>query len=113
MRRGEIWWGEQPPPVGRRPFLIVSTDALNDVRNAVIAAPISTRIRGFWTEVSLGLNEGLPRECVATLAGLMSVRKTDMFTLVGQVDAAKMLQVETALRRVFEIDDVASPHGTP
>jgi|GEM_PF-6990529 len=43
----------------------------------------------------------------------MSVRKTDMFTLVGQVDAAKMLQVETALRRVFEIDDVASPHGTP
>lgn len=28
MRRGEVWWAEQPEPVGRRPVLLDQKDGL-------------------------------------------------------------------------------------
>ncbi len=105
MRRGEVWWGEAPAPVGRRPFLIVSRDDLNEVRGRVVVAVVTARIRGLPTEVALGADEGLPRECVVNLGDLAVITKADLFTLAGRIDAAKLRQVEDALRLVLALDD--------
>lgn len=45
MRRGEIWWAEIPALVGRRPVVLLSRNEAYAVRDLVIVALITSRIR--------------------------------------------------------------------
>lgn len=38
MKRGEVWWAQQPEPVGKRPVVLLSRDEPYKVRNAVTVA---------------------------------------------------------------------------
>ena len=58
VTRGSIWWAETPDAKGR-PFLVVSRDAANEVMARVLVAPITARIRGAPSELSVGADEGL------------------------------------------------------
>ena len=41
MRRAEVWWAELPPPVGPRPVVVLTRDAVCDTIGAVVAALIT------------------------------------------------------------------------
>ena len=66
MRRGEVWWVEQPE-IGRRPYLVLARDAAITVLNAVVSVPATRTVRGIPTEVAIGPEEGMPEPCVLTL----------------------------------------------
>lgn len=53
MRRGEVWWTEQPQPIGRRPVVLLSRDEAYAVRNAVTVAQVTTTIRDIPMEVRI------------------------------------------------------------
>ncbi len=55
MKRGEIWWAELAPPAGRRPVLLLSRNEAYAVRELVMVAPLTTRIRGIPSEVSFAM----------------------------------------------------------
>lgn len=85
MRRGEVWWYEDPR-AGRRPFLILTRDAAISVLNQVLAVPATRTIRGIPTEVPLGPDDGMPAECVLTLDSLTVIRPalcTERITVLG------------------------------
>lgn len=82
VRRGEVWWGEAPDEKGR-PFLIVSRDAANEVMQRVLVVPVTRRIRGLPSEVSLGAAEGLPVESVATFDNLRPFPKAMLVRRLG------------------------------
>jgi mRNA interferase MazF len=85
VRRGEVWWYEDPR-AGRRPFLILSRDAAIPVLNQVLAVPATRTIRGIPTEVPLGREDGMPTECVLTLDNLTVIRPalcTQQVTVLG------------------------------
>lgn len=63
VRRGEVWWAEHPE-WGRRPALVMTREAAIDSLNEVFVVLATTRIRGILTEVELGSEDGMPRECV-------------------------------------------------
>ena len=67
MRRGEVWWAEMGKPSRRRPVVLLSRNEAYGVRSLVIAAPVTTRVRGIPSEVPLGAADGMPRDCVADL----------------------------------------------
>ena len=67
MRKGEIWWANLPPPVGKRPVVLLSRNEAYAVRNAVTVAEVTSTIRGIPVEVPLGPEDGLPKKCVANL----------------------------------------------
>ncbi len=69
VARGEVWWGETPEEKGR-PFLVVSRDSANAVMQRVLVAPVTRRLRGLPSELTLGLAEGLPVESVASFDNL-------------------------------------------
>ncbi len=104
MRRGEVWWGEAAPPVGARPFLVVSRDILNQVRDTVIVSPVTSRIRRVPTEVMLGTAEGLPRPSVANLNTLMTLKQHQFTRLAGSLAPARIEEVNTALRWALDLD---------
>ncbi len=54
MRRGEVWWAELPQPIGRRPAVLLSSDAAYRARTSVTVAIITRTIRSIPVEVLLG-----------------------------------------------------------
>ena len=97
MRRGEIWWGELPERK-RRPYLILTRDAAIEALTSVVVAPVTGTIRSIPTEVRLGLDEGLPRPCVAALDSLESLPKWALRDRVGAVSDRRLEEVCLALR---------------
>jgi mRNA interferase MazF len=101
MRRGEVWWAQVDK---RRPVVLVSREEAYDVRALVIAAPVTTTVRGFSVEVKLGRREGLARECVVNCDWLVTLAKTDLLERAGTLSAAKLRQLDAALRFALGLD---------
>src|SRR3989338_6705535 len=98
MRRGEVWWAEQPEPIGRRPVLLLSRNEAYQVRNAVTVAQITTTIRRIPVEVSLVKSEGLPQECVVNLDTVATIPKNYLRERLSALNTAKMDQVNRSLK---------------
>lgn len=82
--RGELWWGEAPDESGR-PFLVVSRDAAIAVMQRVLVAPVTSTVRGVPSELTLGREEGLPHESVASFDNLRPFPKAMLVRRLGAV----------------------------
>ncbi|HZJ52132.1 MAG TPA: type II toxin-antitoxin system PemK/MazF family toxin [Actinomycetota bacterium] len=100
-RRAEVWWGELPE-VGRRPFLVMTRNAAIPVLNAVLAAPVSRTVRGIPTEVRLGLEDGMPVECAASLDTLRVVSKAHLVERACVLSPGRMAEACSALRTAVD-----------
>lgn len=96
MRRGEIWWVEDPPS-GRRPFVVLTRDAAIEVLTAVIAVPATRTIRGIATEVRLDQADGMPDECVLSLDNASVLPKECFTERIARLGPERMAQVCAAL----------------
>ena len=97
MKRGEIWWAELAPPAGRRPVLLLSRNEAYAVRELVMVAPLTTRIRSIPSEVLLGDEEGVPRACVVNLDTITTIAKASLSERLTTLSADKLKEVEEAL----------------
>lgn len=98
MRRGEVWWAELPAPAGRRPVVLLSRDEAYSVRELVIVAPLTTRIRRIPTEVALTRADGVPRRCVVNLDTITTIPKQTLTRRLTALEPKKLAAVERALR---------------
>jgi mRNA interferase MazF len=98
VKRGEIWWAELEPPAGRRPVLLLSRDEAYSVRDLVIVAPVTTRIRHIPSEVPLGPEDGLPKSCVVNLDTITTIAKAGLRERLTTLSADKRRAVDGALR---------------
>jgi len=97
VKRGEVWWAELPPPAGRRPVLLLSRDEAYAVRELVTVAPVTTRMRRIPSEVSLGLEDGLPKPCVVNLDTITTIARASLRERLTVLTAEKQKAVEDAL----------------
>jgi len=97
VKRGEIWWAELAPPAGRRPVLLLSRKEAYAVRELVMVAPLTTRIRGIPSEVSLGPEDGASRACVVNLDTITTIAKASLRERLTTLSAEKLKAVEEAL----------------
>ena len=103
MRRGEVWWGQLPAPIGRRPVIPLSRDSAYRVRAAVTVAPVTRTIRNIPVEVALDESDGLPSRCVANLDDIATIPKTLIKRRIAVLSAEKMLEVEAAIRFALDL----------
>ncbi|MGH9578127.1 MAG: type II toxin-antitoxin system PemK/MazF family toxin [Terriglobales bacterium] len=103
MRRGEVWWGQFPAPIGRRPVVLLSRDAAYRVRVAVTVAPITRTIRNIPVEVALDESDGLPSRCVANLDDIATIPKTLIKRRIAVLSVEKMQEVEAAVRFALDL----------
>lgn len=82
VARGDVWWGETPQEKGR-PFLVVSRDSANAVMQRVLVAPVTRRVRGLPSELTLTSDEGLPVESVASFDNLRPFPKAMLVRRLG------------------------------
>lgn len=84
-QRGEIWWTNfhtDPPEKGRRPVIIVSSDARNrhERASSVLVVPLSTSIHRLGpAHLLLSAGEtGLRMDCAAQADNIASVLRTNL-----------------------------------
>ena len=97
MRQYEIWWVALPPPVGRRPVLLLSRDSAYAVLNKVIVAEVTSTVRDIPVEVRLGPREGLSRRSVANLDNVHVVARGDLASRIGALPVSRVDEVKRAL----------------
>ena len=97
MRQYEIWWASLPPPVGRRPVLLLSRDSAYAVLNKVIVADVTSTERDIPVEVRLGPREGLARRSVANLDNVHVVARSDLASKIGTLPAFRKGEVRRAM----------------
>jgi mRNA interferase MazF len=103
VRRGEVFWAEHPE-WGRRPALVMTRDEAIGALNEVFVVLATTTIRDLPTEVRLGPDNGMPRECVLNLDHVDTVAKGFLGDRITTLSAEK-------LHAVFRALDVATACG--
>ena len=94
--RGEVCWLELAEE-GRRPVCVLTRDeAIGGLRNIVVALVTGT-VRGIETEVQLGHEDGMPRECAISLDNLRTVPQALLVEPITKLGPEKMAEVCAAL----------------
>ncbi len=84
MRRGEVWLAQ----VGRklRPVVVMTRDAVLDVRVNVTVVEITSTVRGLTVEIPVDRDCGIEQASVVNCDGLHTVSKRRLTTRLGSVD---------------------------
>ena len=104
MRRGDVWWAELPPPVGRRPVLLLSRNAAYQVRTSITVAPITRTIRRIPVEVLLGTEDSMPERCVVNLDDIMTIPRSLLTRRVTTLSDDKMALVSKAISFALDLE---------
>ncbi|MEP7112256.1 MAG: type II toxin-antitoxin system PemK/MazF family toxin [Ilumatobacteraceae bacterium] len=84
VAQGELWLME-PPNGKRRPVLVVSRNEAIPVLNDIVVAPVTSTIRSIPTCISVGPEEGIDHDSVATFDNLAAVPKFVLTTRLGSL----------------------------
>lgn len=96
VRRGEVWWVEDPG-AGARPHVVLTRDTAIPMLNALIVAPATRTVRGIPTEVRLGVEDGMPEACVLSLDNLTLMPKAFLRERICTLGPERMQRVCEAL----------------
>ncbi|MEK6538254.1 MAG: type II toxin-antitoxin system PemK/MazF family toxin [Nitrospirota bacterium] len=104
MNRGEIWWADQPQPIGRRPVVLLSRNEAYHVRNAVTVAQITTTIRDIPIEIILSEKDGLPQKCVINADNITTIPKSLLLKKICPLPFEKLSQLNKAIKFALDLD---------
>lgn len=97
MQRGEIRWYRFGAPDKRRPVLLLTRDSAVEFLGEITIAPVTSTVRDIPTEVVLGPDDGMPKDCAINLDHVHTVAKAKIGALVTTLRASRMAEVRAAL----------------
>lgn len=97
VRRGDICWVSLPDEEKRRPVLVLTRDEAIPAMGRVVIAYLTTKIRGIPIEVPLGVDDGVPRECVVNFDNLRTVSCVLLGEPITTLSGLRMHEVCRAL----------------
>ena len=112
IRRGSIYWvdfspGKGSDPMGRRPGLVIQSNAVNDSKiNTVIMLAITSTLKYGDLPGNVTLRKGeanIPKRCVINVSQIKSVDKNSIKEKIGSLAKDKMATVEEGIRLIFDL----------
>jgi mRNA interferase MazF len=108
MKRGDLYRVRKGNPDDPRPsrvFVVASRQVLIDSGfSTVTCAPVYSRYDGLSTQVEVGVEEGLKRECAIHCDELLSIPKARLTDFVGSLGDGKMGAFSLALRIALDAE---------
>jgi mRNA interferase MazF len=102
VNRGDVYDVEFPH--GRHPAVVVTRDTAIPLLTTVTVVGITSRIRGLRTEVPLGLEHGLARDCAANCDHLFTLEKRALGSFRGMLGYPERRRLDDALRIALGLD---------
>ena len=96
MRRGEVRWYKFPSPDKNRPVVILTRDSALEFLGEVTVAPITSAIRDIPSEVVLGRQDGMTRDCAVNLDHIQTVAKAKLGPVITTLNHRKMSEIRSA-----------------
>jgi mRNA interferase MazF len=103
MKRGEVRWYRFKTPDKRRPVLILTRDSVIEYLGEVTVAPITSTIRDIPSEVHLGKEDGVPKDCAVNLDHIQTVPKAKVAALIATLSREKLAEVRNAIRFALDL----------
>lgn len=100
-RRAEVWLARLDKV---RPIVVLTRDPLGALLHAVIAAPVTSTIRGLSTEVPIGPASGIRLESVVNLDNVQLVGRSRLVKRVGRASPDTMADICRALATAVACD---------
>ncbi len=101
MRRGEVWWAEQPEHK-RRPVLILTRSEAIPVLNSVVVAPATKTIRSIPSELTAGPDDGMPAECAFSFDNVSLMPKSMLTDRICRLGAERLFDACRAMAAAFD-----------
>ena len=102
-KQGEIWMADLPPPLNRRPVLVLTRSGAIPALYNVTIATVSSRIRAIATEVELTPEDGLAERCAVSADNLLTFPKHYLDDRVCQLSAERINQVFEAIHVALDM----------
>jgi mRNA interferase MazF len=102
LNRGDVY--DVHFPQGRRPAVIATRDAAIPLLRSLTVVGITSRIRGLPTEVSLGSQHGLARDCVANCDNVFTLPKQAFGEFRGALGFEDVRRFNVALEIALALD---------
>jgi mRNA interferase MazF len=111
LTRGEIWWASlaEPvgPPRGRRPVLVFQSDNFNRTRiNTILVVIVTSNVKLSKAPGNVLLSKkisGLPRDSVMNVSQILTVDKSLLTELAGELPESVIRQVDDGVRLVLSL----------
>lgn len=115
MKRGDVYWAELVPrsgseQKGRRPVVVVSHDAFNQVKSwrSIIVVPLSTsKAQAQRGPTAIALRKGtagLKHGSVALCHQVTTLDRAKLTKHIGTLPLAKLAELETGLKAALDIE---------
>jgi len=112
VKQYEIRWARMPEPVGLRPVLLLSRSPSYAYLASVLAAEVTTRVRGIAQEVPLASRaDGVPKACVIKLDNIHLVATRSLGTLIAIAPGSRPPGYLKALIRISRNRTPAGSRG--
>ena len=97
MNRGEVRWYKFQKPDKKRPIVILTRNSAMEFLGEITAAPVTSTIREIPSEVVLGREDGMPRECAVNLDHIQTVSKGRIGPLITSLGPTRMQEIKASL----------------
>ena len=113
IQRGDIYWvnfspGKGSEPKGRRPGLVIQSDALNESKlNTVVMLAITSNLRFGELPGNVTLRKGeanMPKKCVINVTQIKSVDKMSLGEKIGTLSEQKIEEVLKGIKLVVDME---------
>ncbi len=105
MKRGEVWEADIGGKAGKRPVLILTRSAVIPYLSKVVVAEITTKGKGYPTQIAIGQRANLPKSSFVSAESLHSLPKERLQRNLGDLPEDLLHQVNQAV--IFALDLVA------
>jgi mRNA-degrading endonuclease toxin of MazEF toxin-antitoxin module len=93
MNRGDIWLVNIGGRVGKRPAVILTRQNVLPYLNKVTVAEVTSKGKGYPTEVFIGQKANLPRPSFVEADNIQTVPKSMLVKHVGTLDRDTMMEI--------------------
>lgn len=108
MNRGDIWHVDLGGKAGVRPVLVVTRQAVIEYLDKVVVVEITTKGKGYPTEVFIDHAGNLPLPSFVQADNLHTILKSRMTRFTGTLDGATMRKVSRKISLALGLEGVVA-----
>ena len=105
MNRGDVWMINLGGKAGPRPVVVLTRQNVLEYLNKVIVAEITTRGKGYPTEVFINQKANLPKPSFVQADNIHTVSKGRLEKFIGTLDSDTMVGVSKKVVLALELEN--------